>query len=358
MDNKDFEDQVEKIPYQELLNDPDFKKQLRKEYESVKAIDIQLSRQKFIERHLTPDELKILNELDLTPKSGYYFQNEAEQKRDALAKEFDEMVQKILEKEFEQLEIIPEKYMTPDIGKTPTCEKEFDEMEQIPDIYKVRDIKQTPTYKALSNIQRLLCDYEDLAMQNVDTSKEADECFFNLKRNLKTLNNSAQLMLIDEIILSDINIAVWTHKKFHPDENVYEYQKRWEQLRNSLNTKFFEYKDKLVLAEKENDDIADFNDLAKDLADYVVIDGQTLRNIIRFKVLPSEQKDKKRQWIGLYADAAYFSDKIGLELSEWNKCFIHSTCKPLRASHRSYAQYKEKPIKNILSKYEKLFYRK
>ncbi len=204
-----FEDQVEKIPYRELLNDPDFKKQLRKEYESVKAIDIQLSRQKFIEGNLTPDELKILNELDLTPKSGYYFQNEAEQKRDALA-------------------------------------KEFDEMEQIPEIYKVKDIKQTPTYKALANIQRLLNSYENLAMQNVDSSQKAAEYFFNLKDNLKTLNNSAQLTLIDEIMLPEVNIAVWTHKKFHPDENVYEYQKRWEQLKNSLNANLVSYKSEVA----------------------------------------------------------------------------------------------------------------
>jgi len=321
MDNKDFEDQVEKIPYQELLNDPDFKKQLRKEYESVKAIDIQLSRQKFIERHLTPDELKILNELDLTPKSGYYFQNEAEQKRDALA-------------------------------------KEFDEMEQIPEIYKVKDIKQTPTYKAIYAINRFINEYTDLALKDVDTIVIADKYFILLKNKLEAFSPSVQIKLIDEIMLPDVNIAVWTHKKFHPEENIYEYEKRWEQLRNSLNARFFEYKDKLVLAEKENDDIADFNDLAKDLADYVVIDGQTLRNIIRFKVLPYGKKDKKRQWIGSYADAAYFSDKIGLKLSEWNKCFIHRTGKPLCASHRSYAQYKEKPIKNILSKYEKLFDRK
>ncbi len=250
MDNKDFEDQfedqVEKIPYRELLNDPDLKKQLRKEYESVAAIDIQLSRQKFIERHLTPDELKILNELDLTPKSGYYFQNETEQKRDALAKEFDEMVQKILEKEFEQLEIIPEKYMTPDIGKTPTCEKEFDEMEQIPDIYKVRDIKQTPTYEALYAINRFINEYTDLALKDVDTIVIADKYFTLLKNKLETFSPSVQIKLIDEIMLPEVNIAVWTHKKFHPDENVYEYQKRWEQLKNSLNANLVSYKSEVA----------------------------------------------------------------------------------------------------------------
>jgi len=209
MDNKDFEDQVEKIPYQELLNDPDFKKQLRKEYESVKAIDIQLSRQKFIERHLTPDELKILNELDLTPKSGYYFQNEAEQKRDALA-------------------------------------KEFDEMEQIPEIYKVKDIKQTPTYKAIYAINRFINEYTDLALKDVDTIVIADKYFILLKNKLETFSPSVQIKLIDEIMLPDVNIAVWTHKKFHPEENIYEYEKRWEQLKNSLNANLVSYKSEVA----------------------------------------------------------------------------------------------------------------
>jgi len=213
MDNKDFEDQfedqVEKIPYRELLNDPDLKKQLRKEYESVKAIDIQLSRRKFIERHLTPDELKILNELDLTPKSGYYFQNETEQKRDALA-------------------------------------KEFDEMEQIPEIYKVNDIKQTPTYEALYAINRFINEYTDLALKDVDTIVIADKYFTLLKNKLETFSPSVQIKLIDEIMLPEVNIAVWTHKKFHPDENVYEYQKRWEQLKNSLNANLVSYKSEVA----------------------------------------------------------------------------------------------------------------
>lgn len=229
MDNKDFEDQMdkdferslEKIYYLKLLNDPDFKKQLRKEYESVKAIDIQLSRLKFIEGHLTPDELKILNELDLTPKSGYYFQNEAEQKRDALAKEFDEMVQKILA-------------------------KEFDEIEQIPEKFRVKNIKQTPTYEALYAINRFINEYTDLALRDVDTIVIADKYFTLLKNKLETFSPSVQIKLIDEIMLPEVNIAVWTHKKFHPDENVYEYQKRWEQLKNSLNANLVSYKSEVA----------------------------------------------------------------------------------------------------------------
>ncbi len=229
MDNKDFEDQMdkdferslEKIYYLKLLNDPDFKKQLRKEYESVKAIDIQLSRRKFIEGHLTPDELKIINELDLTPKSGYYFQNETEQKRDALAKEFDEMVQKILA-------------------------KEFDEIEQIPEKFRVKNIKQTPTYEALYAINRFINEYTDLALKDVDTIVIADKYFILLKNKLETFSPSVQIKLIDEIMLPEVNIAVWTHKKFHPDENVYEYQKRWEQLKNSLNANLVSYKSEVA----------------------------------------------------------------------------------------------------------------
>jgi hypothetical protein len=217
MDNKDFEDQMdkdferslEKIYYLKLLNDPDFKKQLRKEYESVKAIDIQLSRQKFIEGHLTPDELKILNELDLTPKSGYYFQNEAEQKRDALA-------------------------------------KEFDEIEQIPEKFRVKNIKQTPTYEALYAINRFINEYTDLSLRDVDTIVIADKYFTLLKNKLETFSPSVQIKLIDEIMLPEVNIAVWTHKKFHPDENVCEYQRRWEQLKNSLNANLVSYKSEVA----------------------------------------------------------------------------------------------------------------
>jgi len=207
--DKDFERSLEKIPYRELLNDPDFKKQLRKEYESVTAKDIQLSRQKFIERHLTPDELKILNELDLTPKSGYYFQNEAEQKRDALA-------------------------------------KEFDEMEQIPEKFRVKNIKQTPTYEALYAINRFINEYTDLALRDVDTIVIADKYFILLKNKLETFSPSVQIKLIDEIMLPEVNIAVWMHKKFHPDENVNEYQKRWEQLKNSLNANLISYKSEVA----------------------------------------------------------------------------------------------------------------
>ncbi|MDN5305553.1 MAG: hypothetical protein PWQ53_212 [Bacteroidota bacterium] len=207
--DKDFERSLEKIPYRELLNDPDFKKQLRKEYESVTAIDHQLSRQKFIERHLTPDELEILNELDLTPKSGYYFQNEAEQKRDALA-------------------------------------KEFDEMEQIPEKFRVKNIKQTPTYEALYAINRFINEYTDLALRDVDTIVIADKYFILLKNKLETFSPSVQIKLIDEIMLPEVNIAVWMHKKFHPDENVNEYQKRWEQLKNSLNANLISYKSEVA----------------------------------------------------------------------------------------------------------------
>jgi hypothetical protein len=47
-------------------------------------------------------------------------------------------------------------------------------------------------------------------------------------------------------MLPEVNIAVWTHKKFHPDENVYEYQKRWEQLKNSLNANLVSYKSEVA----------------------------------------------------------------------------------------------------------------
>jgi hypothetical protein len=304
----DFERSLKLVPYAELLDDAEIKA-LKKEYADVTVIDLDLSLQKYFEANMSANELKA-------------FAN-----RDDVA-----------------------------VSKAYGLAKQFDEMEQIPETYKVKDIKQTPTYKALANIRKLLRDYQDLAMQNVDnSSQKADEYFVNLKDNLKTLNNSAQLTLIDEIMLPEVNIAVWTHKKFHSDENVNEYQKRWEQLRNSLNAKFIKYKDQLVLAEKESDDIADFNDLAKDLADYVRIDGQTLRHIIRYKELPPEQRNQKPRWMKSYADAACFSDEIGLKFGEWNQCFVHHKGKPLLQSHRSVPQYKEQPIKKILLEYKRLF---
>jgi len=303
----DFERSLKLVPYAELLDDAEIKA-LKKEYADVTVIDLDLSLQKYFEANMSADELKA-------------FAN-----RDDAA-----------------------------VSKASGLAKQFYEMEQIPETYKIKDIKQTPIYKALANIRKLLRDYQDLAMQNVDSSQKANEYFVNIRDSLKILNDSAQLILIDEIMLPEVNIAVWTHKKFHPDENVYEYQKRWEQLRNSLNAKFIKYKDQLVLAEKESDDIADFNDLAKDLADYVRIDGQTLRHIIRYKELPPEQRNQKPRWMKSYADAACFSDEIGLKFGEWNKCFVHHKGKPLLQSHRSDPQYKEQPIKKILLEYKKLF---
>jgi len=173
---------------------------LQREYNAVTAINKELSLEKYFAANMSADELKA-------------FAN-----RDDAA-----------------------------VSKAYGLAKQFDEMEQIPETFRVKNIKQTPTYKALANIQRLLLSYKNLAMQNVDnSSQKAAEYFVNLKDNLKTLNNSAQLTLIDEIMLPEVNIAVWTHKKFHPDENVYEYQKRWEQLKNSLNANLVSYKSEVA----------------------------------------------------------------------------------------------------------------
>ena len=177
----DFERSLKLIPYPKLLTDTEFKRMLQREYNAVTAINKELSLEKYFAANMSADELKA-------------FAN-----RDDAA-----------------------------VSKAYGLAKQFDEMEQIPETFRVKNIKQTPTYKALANIQRLLLSYKNLAMQNVDnSSQKAAEYFVNLKDNLKTLNNSAQLTLIDEIMLPEVNIAVWTHKKFHPDENVNEYQKRW-----------------------------------------------------------------------------------------------------------------------------------
>jgi len=197
----DFERSLKKIPYPELLSDKKFKGILQREYNAVTIIDITLSCQKYIEANMSADELKA-------------FAN-----RDDAA-----------------------------VSKAYGLAKQFDEMEQIPETYKVKDIKQTPIYKALANIRKLLRDYQDLAMQNVDSSKKAAECFVNLKDNLKNLNNSAQLALIDEIITKSFNMNNFFQKKFHPTDNSFEYEKRWEQLKNSLNANLITYKDELLKA--------------------------------------------------------------------------------------------------------------
>jgi hypothetical protein len=194
----DFERSLKLVPYAELLDDAEIEA-LKKEYADVTAIDLKLSLQKYFEANMSADELKA-------------FAN-----RDDAA-----------------------------VSKASGLAKQFYEMEQIPETYKVKDIKQTPIYKALANIRKLLRDYQDLAMQNVDSSKKAAECFVNLKDNLKNLNNSAQLALIDEIITKSFNMSIFVQKKFHPMENATECEKRWEQLKNSLNANLIRYKNELL----------------------------------------------------------------------------------------------------------------
>ena len=203
----DFEKSLKSLPYPKLLDDAEFIEALKKEYADVMAIDYNLSLGKFLEKNLTSDEIKAF-------ESGDYF---VERKVNDLERRFYKMLS----------------------------------LHEIPNVFKVKDIKQTSIYRALSAIQELLQSYQDLAMQNVDndnSSKKAAEYFVNLKDNLIMLNNSAQLALIDEIMTKSFNMAIFCQKKFHSMENATECEKRWEQLKNSLNANLITYKDELLKA--------------------------------------------------------------------------------------------------------------
>jgi len=197
----DFERSLKLIHYPELLSDKKFKGILQREYNAVTIIDITLSCQKYIEANMSADELK-----------AFANRNDAA------------------------------------VSKANVLAGQFHNMKTIPETYKVKDIKQTPTYKALANIQRLLRSYKKLATLDVIATDEANSYFTLLKNELKVLTPSAQLILLDRITQTDSKMDTFFHKKFHPDENVCEYQRRWEQLKNSLNANLITYKDELLKA--------------------------------------------------------------------------------------------------------------
>jgi len=198
----DFERSLKSLPYPKLLDDAEFAKALKREYAAVTAIDYALSLEKYFEANMSIDELKRFANRD------------------------DEAISKAYE-----------------------LDRQFLKLKPIPDAYKVKDIKQTSIYRALSAIQKLLQSYQDLAMQNVDnSSQKAAEYFVNLRDNLKSLNNSAQLTLIDEIMAENSNATILVQKMLFPMENATECEKRWEQLKNSLNANLITYKDELLKA--------------------------------------------------------------------------------------------------------------
>lgn len=200
MDN--FKKSLKSLPYPKLLDDAEFIKALKREYADVTAIDYKLSMEKYLEANMSADEIKRFANRD------------------------DEA-----------------------ISKANELDRQFLKLKPIPDAYKVKDIKQTSIYRALSAIQKLLQSYQDLAMQNVDnSSQKAAEYFVNLRDNLKSLNNSAQLTLIDEIMAENSNATIVVQKMLFPMENATECEKRWEQLKNSLNANLITYKDELLKA--------------------------------------------------------------------------------------------------------------
>jgi len=193
---KDLDKVLNIIPYSDLLTEA-VKQTLSKEYANVKVLDADLSLQAYLKDKLTPEEVK------------------AFQERTETAKAYD------LAKEFSELDVIPE-------------------------AYRVKDIRQTPTYKTLSAIEALIRDYQELALKDIDTSLKAKEYFVNLKDRLETLDQKFRITLIDKITPTDVNTAVWFHKKLTPTANVTEYTKRWKQLKNSLNSHLAEYRSGLT----------------------------------------------------------------------------------------------------------------
>lgn len=197
----DFERSLKLIPYPELLSDKKFKGILQREYNAVTIIDITLSCQKYIEANMSADELK-----------AFANRNDAA------------------------------------VSKANVLAGQFHNMKTIPETYKVKDIEKTPTYKALAEIQRLLRSYKKFATLDVIATDEANSYFTLLKNELQVLTPSAQLILLDRITQTDSKMDTFFHKKFHPDENVNEYQNRLEQLKISLNAKLVTYKDELLKA--------------------------------------------------------------------------------------------------------------
>lgn len=302
---------LQNVPFSEIFNDPDNMRKLESQYKDVQVIDPEKSMQNFIRANLTADEIQTYQQKQPEPN---YIISEIE-------------------------------------GKINKLAKEFHEFDAIPEAYQVKDIRQTPIVKSLTAINKLLFDFQELALQEVDASQKSKEYAINIINELSKLDKSIQLSLL-EIGVYETNIAVLFKRMMNRNENTVEYEKRWTELRNSLNSHLVEYR--TTLAEKD-DDKEQFNEFAKDLRKFVLIDGETLKHIIQFKELPPDVRDEKPVWKGSYARAADFAFSTGLKISKWNKCFTHSKGKPLKESHYSAPRQKQNEIEIIMNKHKNIF---
>ncbi|MEA5082252.1 MAG: hypothetical protein VB024_11635 [Dysgonamonadaceae bacterium] len=315
---KDFESVLTKVPYNDIFDNPEYRKQLYQEYKAVTIKDFDASLQSYLKQKLSPEEQKMYEDENREPKNGYYFQAAIEKKMTDLA-------------------------------------KEFKELDPIPQEYAVKDIKQTPTYKSLAGIQSLLLKYQDLALHDIDASDKADKYMTNIKDMMEHFTNSFKLDLIDRILNTDnYNTAIFFHKKFNPQDNPYEYKKRWEQLKISLNARLIEYKTEL-LEDIQNPTII-YDGLAKGLNQYVETTDKVISYIIQNQELPSN--NTKQLWKNTFASAIIFCDMTGLAVSQWNKCFRFKNNRILKDSHRSKSNgdggtYKVPEIQKIFEKYLK-----
>ena len=183
----------------------------------------------------------------------------------------------------------------------------------------------------------------------MDTSLKAKEYFINLKAQLDTLDKSFKIDLVENLINDNYNLSLFFQKKLNPTDNPTVYNKRWKQLKNSLNAHLLSYKEEQ--SKEANKDYKIHKGLAKELAMYVKTTDETLCYVIYKKHLPENQPNKLK-WLGSKTEAAIFSRYVGLSVyKDFNNCFMLPDGKKLRDGNLSRAQYKDYDILKILEKY-------
>lgn len=190
---------ISNVPFSEIFEKPENRQVLENQLKDVEIIDIDKSMQAYISAQLTDSEMRTFQKLD----------------DDYSAR-----------------------------GKINRLVTEWNELEAIPEVFKIKDVRETPIAKSLIKIDSLFLSFQDLALKDIDTSQKASEYFTNITNELKTLNYSIQLYILENRPY-DTNTAIWAHSKFHPEDNPEKYKKRWEELVNSLKARLIEYKETL-----------------------------------------------------------------------------------------------------------------
>lgn len=288
---------ISNVPFSEIFEKPENRQVLENQLKDVEIIDIDKSMQAYISAQLTDSEMRTFQKLD----------------DDYSAR-----------------------------GKINRLVTEWNELEAIPEVFKVKDVKETPIAKSLIKIDSLFLSFQDLALKDIDTSQKASEYFTNITNELKTLNYSIQLYILENRP-KETNTAIWAHSKFHPNDNPEKYKKRWKELVNSLKARLIEYKETL-----KEDDIREYEELSKALKKYVNVDAETLKYIIKYKELPLQEN--KPRWEGKYSDAILFKETAKMTYEQFNSCFALPN--PLHSKHISRPQYKKQDDYDIFKKLE------